>query len=86
MIFKLEDMQNHDYLSDLTMFLQAGDGAVAHALFSPYYIPFQGLLYNGSTGMIAVWNTDHCVTRLRGCIHDPFDGNARCQSKHPDGT
>ena len=78
----------NDYgLSDLTTFLQAGDGAVAYELSSPYYIPFQGSLYYGSTGMIAVSNTDYCVTRLRGCIHKPSDGAARCirQSKHPEG-
>jgi hypothetical protein len=82
MIFKLEGMRGFG-LNDLTMFLQAGDGAASYKLFSPYYIPFQGSLYYGSTGMIIVSNTDHCVTRLRGCIHKPSDGDARCQSKHP---
>jgi hypothetical protein len=84
MIFKLEGMNGYG-LNYVTMFLQAGDGAVASNLSSPYYIPFQGSSYYGSTGMIAVSNTDHCVTRLRGCIHKHFDGNARCQSKHSDG-
>ena len=86
MVFKLEGMDGYG-LNDLTMFLRAGDGAVAYELSSPYYIPFQGSSYYGSTGMITVSNTDYCVTRLRGCIHKPSDGAARCirQSKHPEG-
>ncbi|KAG1742728.1 uncharacterized protein EDB91DRAFT_294819 [Suillus paluster] len=39
-------------LRDATLFTQAGNAAAANELGSPYYIPFYGALYNGSTGGI----------------------------------
>ncbi|KAG0703668.1 hypothetical protein DFH29DRAFT_432027 [Suillus ampliporus] len=37
-------------LVDVTLYTQAGNAAAVAELGSPYYIPFQGALYNGSTG------------------------------------
>ncbi|KAG2125399.1 hypothetical protein DEU56DRAFT_573703 [Suillus clintonianus] len=41
-------------LTDVTLYTQAGNAAASTELGSPYYIPYQGVLYNGSTGGILI--------------------------------
>ncbi|KAG1750343.1 uncharacterized protein EDB91DRAFT_1344052 [Suillus paluster] len=51
-------------LADVTLYLQAGNAAATTELGSPYYMPFMGALYNGSTG--GIYTTASMMTQLAG--------------------